>query len=246
MPSLIAIVGFALVAGRVVATPFPVALPLPIIYADPVHSNSLREDVAFLGGRAVWNANESTPIAPTSLPFDARDLLLDDHLLGISGLLNLFSTSSADIDSMYGCAQKCGSADDFRNRCSSYSSSILIPLQTVSDMLRKPAERGGLRYFDNHDQLQILLKRTIDFIKNLLLYIKKLVDHIPILQPLMSALTEQIKCIIEEILDILENITDALLNDCKVKLGLLLQACSCQDEILGLCLDDGILRGALL
>ncbi|EEB90294.1 hypothetical protein MPER_11514, partial [Moniliophthora perniciosa FA553] len=134
------------------------------MYADPVHSNSLREDVAFLEGRALWNANESTPIARTSLPFDARDLL------NPGGFLNLFSTSSSDIDSMYGCAQKCDSADDFRNRCSSYSSSILVPLQTVSDMLRKPAERGGLRYFDNHDQLQILLKRTIDLIRSAFMY----------------------------------------------------------------------------
>ncbi|PCH33631.1 hypothetical protein WOLCODRAFT_160220 [Wolfiporia cocos MD-104 SS10] len=98
----------------------------------------------------------------------------------------------------------------------------------------------GLADYDKSDELETMMKDTVNAVKYILRDTDELVYSIPGLGPMLGPIVYDIKCIIDEVLDATENLTDAIINSLAPLLQALLgeatqTACDAGIQLAGLC-----------
>ena len=131
----------------------------------------------------------------------------------------------------------------------------MLDFQTA---LAKTGSDKGLANYDDTNDLETLLKNTVDLNKNVLSAVDVAVYNLPVLGPILGpsasqcplrrrvlklpfiAVVYDIKCLIDGILDVVENFTDATINELQPVLQDLLgkaisTTCRSGVKLVGLC-----------
>ncbi|KZT02727.1 uncharacterized protein LAESUDRAFT_661393 [Laetiporus sulphureus 93-53] len=130
---------------------------------------------------------------------------------------------------------------DFSEQYLTELSSFNTNFRGFQSVLAALAADKGLANYNKNDQLETLLKATVNAVKDILGDTYEAIESIPGIGPLLGPTVYDIKCIIDEVLDATENLTDAIINDLVPLLRDLLgqatsTACEAGVEIVGLCL----------
>ncbi|EMD42044.1 hypothetical protein CERSUDRAFT_120889 [Gelatoporia subvermispora B] len=250
--ALVALVGTPFAAAPALASP----LPLPLVtaysqYARDVYVKTstrlprsesdtvAHEDLGHLVARSALPAISS---GHTQVPRQDATSILDDinmmnsyssgihqNAQAISNIRNQMSSTSASPNANY------------RQQTVSAVTSFSSNLKSWAGLLAWLAQDKGLANYDSSNQVETMMKNTVNDVKYSLNDLSEMINNDPTLGPLIGPLVYDIKCIIDETLDAVENMTDGILNDMQP----LLQAldgqatdvtCESGIEMLGLCL----------
>lgn len=124
---------------------------------------------------------------------------------------------------------------DFASELSGFNTNML-GFRTVLAQTDK-----GLANYDDTNDLETLVKDTVDFNKNVLSAVDVAVYNIPCLGPILGPIVYNLKCLIDGILDAIEDFTDATINALQPLLQALLgkaitTTCRSGVKLAGLCI----------
>ncbi|KAG5648001.1 hypothetical protein DXG03_007035 [Asterophora parasitica] len=136
---------------------------------------------------------------------------------------------------------------EFQKKCvaqlNSFHANILGQQAALSQLdaeKRKPGGKG-LDNYDRTNDIETLIKETVNLNKNTLSAVSVLVNNLPILGPILGPIVYDLKCFLDDILNFTENFLDATLNQLQPLLKGLLGGtpsalCHSGVLLLGLCI----------
>jgi len=112
-------------------------------------------------------------------------------------------------------------------------------LSALSAEKRKPG--NGLANYDSSNNVETLIKDTINVNKDTLKAVSVLVNNLPIVGPILGPIVYDMKCFLDDILNFCEDFLDATINDTQPLLRALLGStptatCTSGVTLLGLCI----------
>ncbi|KAG5652099.1 hypothetical protein H0H81_006319 [Sphagnurus paluster] len=136
---------------------------------------------------------------------------------------------------------------EFEAKCvtqlNSFRTNILgqqAALSAIEADKRRPGGKG-LENYDRTNDIETMIKETVNLTKNTLSAVSVLVNNVPIIGPIVGPILYDVKCFLDDILNFTENFLDATLNKLQPLLGGLLgsspsRECLSGVKLLGLCI----------
>ncbi|KIY52743.1 hypothetical protein FISHEDRAFT_69557 [Fistulina hepatica ATCC 64428] len=124
------------------------------------------------------------------------------------------ATSSAATLKTLASQSSSASAEDkaFQQQCQDALTDYSLGLGGIQAVLQQLGAGKGEEYEDRTNDLETLLKNTVNMNKDILNDTTKIVTNIPVLGPLLAPILFVIKCDLELLLDAVENLTDQIIN----------------------------------
>ncbi|KAF5370214.1 hypothetical protein D9615_010067 [Tricholomella constricta] len=233
-----------------------VASPLPRFqspYVPPVFS---LDNATLPRSMGIVRNPRSLSVPPSSRPEPVRTLSSEDRPshppndAPYSQFVNYYKAARDNSRNLKKLAAQSGTMrvndPDFQKKCvtqlNSFHANVLgqqAALSALDAEKRKPGK--GLDNYDHTNDIETLIKNTVNLNKNTLNAVHVLVNNLPILGPILGPIVYDIKCFLDDILNFSENFLDATINGLQPLLKGLLGstptvACQSGVLLLGLCI----------
>ncbi|KZP31335.1 hypothetical protein FIBSPDRAFT_849827 [Athelia psychrophila] len=255
--SLFVAVQAAALCAFLIASPAPVAamaspmpMPLPLASSDmntlyhkpavkdithkstrvkhtaPIASVARRNLAVIIAKRASIAASKSRRAASGSDTDDA-------DYTKMQGLYNQASTHAQNLKSLAAQSSSVpdSSTGNFHQQAAAELTGFHSNVLGLQDILSQLGADKGLANYDRTDDLETLLKNTVNLNKNALSSVDTIVYNLPIVGKTLGPIVYDIKCVVDDVLNFVENTADGLLNGLQPLLqpllgGLLSTACN--------------------
>ncbi|KAF7969347.1 hypothetical protein HWV62_27681 [Athelia sp. TMB] len=195
-------------------------------HTAPIKSVARRNLAVMISKRASLAASVSRRAASNTETDDADYTKMQGLYSQASGhaqsLKSLAAQSSSVPDS---------SSGDFHQQAATELTAFHSNILGIQDILSQLGEDKGLKNYDRTDDLETLLKNTVNLNKDALSSVDAIVYNLPIVGKTLGPIVYDIKCVIDDVLNFVENTADGLLNGLQPLLapllgGLLGTACN--------------------
>ncbi|KAA1468243.1 hypothetical protein DENSPDRAFT_877951 [Dentipellis sp. KUC8613] len=242
-------------SAHVVATPVPVPMPFVVSKhfggspSDLGSSDAAPRSVN--GKHSHSNVTLGTPshtfypIANNHTVSESRREFDNDPLLNNINILNAFydkaNQNAGNLQTYASQPSGGGNAEStYGQQCSSELQAYKTNMLGFQSVFAQLGADKGLANYDKTDDLETLLKNTVNLNKDTLKSVNEMIDAIPTIGPLLGPIVYEIKCILDDLLDATENLSDALINSLQPLLrsliaGYATAACRSGVELAGLC-----------